>query len=58
MDETAKHLLDAGSILIVVGSLASWLPAIAALLSIVWTVIRIYESNTVQGWLNGGRNDA
>lgn len=39
---------DAASAGIVVGSLAGWLPAIAALLTIVWTLIRILETNTVQ----------
>lgn len=49
--EQAKHLIDATSIAAVVGTLAGWLPAVAALLSIVWTIIRIYETKTVQRWL-------
>jgi hypothetical protein len=28
------------------------LPAIAALFTIIWTGIRIYETKTVQGWIN------
>jgi len=52
--ETAKHVIDALSILTVVGTLVDMLPSIAALISIVWSVIRIYETKTVQGWL--GRN--
>jgi FtsH-binding integral membrane protein len=31
--------------------LAGLLPAIAALFTIIWTGIRIYETNTVQRWL-------
>ena len=31
-----------------------WLPAVAAALSIVWTVIRISETDTVKGWFNAG----
>jgi len=27
------------------------LPAIAAIFTIVWTAIRIYETKTVQGWI-------
>jgi hypothetical protein len=27
------------------------LPAVAALFTIVWTAIRIWETETVQGWL-------
>jgi hypothetical protein len=49
--ETAKTAGDALSLVTVVGTLAEVLPAIAALLTIVWTGFRIYELDTVQGWL-------
>lgn len=49
--ETTKHVIDAISIGGVMATLMGWVPAIAALLSIVWSLIRIYESKTVQGWL-------
>jgi hypothetical protein len=52
--ETAKTAVDALSIVTVVGTLAEILPAIAALFTIVWTILRIYETNTVQKLL--GRN--
>jgi hypothetical protein len=29
-----------------------WLPAVAAALSIIWTVIRIFETETVKRWFN------
>ena len=48
MDENTKHLVDSASIATVVGTLAGILPAIAALFTIIWTSIRIYESDTVQ----------
>ncbi len=35
---------------VVVGSLAQWLPPIAAFLSIIWLVIRIYEYARVVIW--------
>lgn len=47
--ETVKHALDAVSILTVVGTLVNMLPSIAAIFTIVWTAIRIYETDTVQG---------
>lgn len=50
-DEAVKHVGDALSVSLVVATIASWLPAIAALLSIVWTLIRIYETKTVQKWM-------
>ena len=53
--ETAKAAGDAVSIVTVVGTLAEILPAIAALLTIIWTGFRIYELDTVQGWL--GKNN-
>jgi hypothetical protein len=53
--ETAKTAGDALSLVTVVGTLAEVLPAIAALLTIVWTGFRIYETATVQGWL--GKNN-
>lgn len=52
MDEHTKHLVDTASVATVVGTLAGLLPAIAAIFTIVWTSIRIYESKTVQDLLN------
>ena len=56
MDEATKHIIDFASVATVLGTLADMLPAIAALFTIVWTGIRIYETKTVQGWL--GKKDA
>jgi len=47
-DESIKQVGDAISIITVVGTLAELLPAIAAVLTIVWTAIRIWETDTVQ----------
>ena len=46
--EGSKHIVDAVSIFTVVGTLGDILPPIAALFTIVWTGIRIYETKTVQ----------
>ena len=46
--ETVKHAVDAVSVVTVVGTLMDILPAVAALFTIVWTAIRIYETDTVQ----------
>lgn len=43
-----KHLFDAGSVATMIATFAGWLPSIAALFTIVWTGVRIYESKTVQ----------
>ena len=49
--ETAKHVVDALSIITVVGTLVEMLPSIAAIFTIVWTLIRIWETKTVQNLL-------
>jgi glycerol-3-phosphate acyltransferase PlsY len=55
IDEHTKHLIDGVSVATVMGTLMSWLPAIAALFTIIWTVIRIYETKTIQSWLKKGK---
>jgi len=55
VNEHAKTAVDALSIGAVIATLAGWLPALAALASLIWTCIRIYETKTVQGWLNRGK---
>lgn len=51
IDPAVKATGDAVSIITVIGTLAQWLPAVAALFTIIWTGIRIYETETVQGWV-------
>lgn len=51
LSENAKHLLDLASVVTVLGTLVNMLPSIAAVFTIVWTAIRIYETDTIQGWL-------
>ena len=46
--ETTKHVVDALSIMTVVGTLVEMLPSVAAIFTIVWTGIRIWETETVQ----------
>ena len=55
--ETAKHVVDALSVVTVVGTLMEMLPSIAALFTIVWTAIRIYETDTVQYMLGNKEKD-
>lgn len=51
MSEHTKHVVDAVSVGTVLLSLSQWLPPIAALISIIWGCIRIYETRTVQEML-------
>ena len=48
LSEGAKLTGDIVSVATVLGTLAQWLPAVAALFTVVWTGIRIYETDTVQ----------
>jgi len=49
--EATKHAIDAVSVLTVLGTLMEALPAIAALFTIIWTAIRIWETKTVQKFI-------
>ena len=51
-NEVTKHAVDALSVLTVLGTLMEALPAIAALFTIIWTAIRIWETKTVQKFIN------
>ena len=55
--DTLKPLLDVFSMATVVGTLINVLPSAAAAFSIVWSLIRIYETKTVQGWLHKWRSN-
>lgn len=48
ISESTKHVVDALSIATVLGTLVEFLPAIAAVFTIIWTGIRIWETDTVQ----------
>jgi hypothetical protein len=59
LSEATKHVVDMVSLATVLGTLVEVLPSIAAGLSILWTVIRIYETDTMQRMLGrqGGRRE-
>ena len=43
-----KHLLDIASVGTVIGTMTSHLPSVAALLTILWTGIRVWETDTIR----------
>lgn len=49
--ELVKATADALSVVTVVGTLLEMLPSVAAVFTIVWTGIRIWETETVQNLL-------
>ena len=52
MQEEAKAAVDVIAVTTTVSALMGWLPAVAAALSIVWTVIRILETDTIQNLIH------
>jgi len=56
--ETLKNVGDALSVFTVIGTLIEMLPSVAAIFTILWTGIRIYETKTVQGWIKKWKNRA
>lgn len=56
--QVQRHVKDVGdvaSVATLVGTLADFLPAVAAVFTIIWTAIRIWETDTVQGWWRSRR---
>ncbi len=51
----AKASVDVLSFGVAVGTLAQLLPHLAALLTIIWTLIRIFETDTVREFLGRAR---
>jgi chromate transport protein ChrA len=56
--ESAKYFFDGISVVAILATLSAVLPPMAALVSLVWGLIRIYETKTVQGWLKKKRRSA
>jgi len=50
LSESTKHVVDALSVVTVLGTLVEFLPSIAAVFTIIWTGIRIWETETVRRW--------
>ncbi len=49
MTEEPKQVLDLAAASTGIMALVTWLPPVAAVFTIVWYGIRIWESDTVQG---------
>ena len=52
LSHVVGHLVSAGAIL---GAIIGYLPAVAALVGVVWYLVQLYESHTVQRYLRGRR---
>ena len=58
MNDHSKTIIDLSSITVVLATLVEWLPSAAAAASLIWSVIRIYETQTVQRWINKWRKQS
>jgi len=58
LTDATKHIIDGVSVVTVLGTLAQILPPLAALFTIIWTCIRIYETKTVQGLIKKWKDRA
>jgi len=56
--DTVKYIMDGISVVTAVGTIINMLPAVAAIFTIVWTGIRIYESKTIQKLLGKDGSNA
>jgi hypothetical protein len=48
MTDGEKTMIDVPSVFTVVGTMTDVFPAVAAIFTIIWTGIRIYETDTVR----------
>lgn len=61
LDPYAKAAIDGVAAGVTLATLLKWMPAIAAGFTIVWTAIRIWETNTVQklvAWVRSWLKDS
>ena len=54
-DDGMKEVVDTISVATGVGALAGLLPAVAALFTIIWTGIRIWETETIKDLRDRGK---
>jgi hypothetical protein len=52
VEESVKETVDVLAASTGILSLVAWLPPTASLFTIIWLGIRIYESDTIQGFVN------
>jgi len=56
MIDTVKNICDGLSVTTVIATLLGALPHVAALFTLIWTVLRVYETKTIQDWLQRRRD--
>lgn len=47
-NEHIKQCIDLSCLGLTIGAISAWLPPLSALASLIWALIRIYETETVK----------
>jgi hypothetical protein len=48
--EQIKYVVDATAMAVVGAAWVNWLPDLAALFTMIWVLIRIWETDTIRKW--------
>jgi len=56
-EEAVKTVVDGVAVTGGIATIAGWLPDVAALLTIIWLGLRIWESRTIQAIIKKGEED-
>jgi len=56
-EEAVKTVVDGVAVTGGIATIAGWLPDVAALLTIIWLGLRIWESRTIQAIFKKGEGD-
>ena len=56
-EEAVKTVVDGVAVTGGIATIAGWLPDVAALLTIIWLGLRIWESRTIQSIFKKGEED-
>lgn len=57
LSQTDKHTIDIMGLVSLAGVFANILPSLVLFLTLIWTALRIYETDTVQKILGKGGKD-
>jgi hypothetical protein len=52
LEESTKQIIDAGAGVVTIGAILEMVPEITAVLSLIWVVIRILETETIKNVIN------
>ena len=54
-DHVLYWTMNGASGVAIITTIVGWLPPMAAVVALIWYIIQIYESDTIQNWIRGKR---